>query len=316
MQDFYKVLGVDRNASEKEVKSAYRKLAKKYHPDTNSGKEAEQKFKEISEAYSVIGDPEKRKLYDKYGEASLQEGFDPKAYDEYMKYANAGGFGNSGGGWSRQGFHFGGDMNDIFSELFGNSTGSYGFSGNTMNMRGSDSYADISISFDEAVFGCNKSITLTSPSGKPEILQVHIPAGIDEGQKVRLKEKGGNGINGGKRGDLFLRVHINAKPGFERKGQDVYVTANIPYTTAVLGGEAVVPTLSGKVACKIRPGTQSGSRIRLKGKGIVSMKDPVVFGDEYVVIQIDVPKALTPEQKRILKEYEDSLQKEMYKRTA
>lgn len=347
-KDYYGMLGVKKDASEKEIKTAYRKLAKKYHPDTNPDKEAERKFKEVSEAYGILGDPEKRKLYDKYGDIAFQEGFDPKAYDEYMKYG--GGFGSgsgfgsggsfsSGYGGNAQTFHFDGDINDLFSGLFGHgrgtgsrgfsgasgfsgfsgtsgSSGFSGFSGSGMDMKGSDLDAEISVSFEEAAFGCDKSITLSAPGGKQETLQVHIPAGINEGQKVRLQGKGHPGVNGGKRGDLFLKVHIIPKIGFERKGQDVYVTANIPYTTAVFGGEAVVPTLSGRVICKIKAGTQSGSKIRLKGKGIVSAKNPGVYGDEYVVVQIEVPRTLTPEQKRILKEYEETLRKHDMGKTA
>ena len=139
-------------------------------------------------------------------------------------------------------------------------------------------------------------------------MQVHIPAGIEDGKKIRLKGKGRQGSNGSA-GDLFLRIHILPKAGFERKGQDIFTTAEIPFTTAVFGGEAMVPTLTGKVLCKIAPGTQSGSRIRLKNKGIVSMQNPKVFGDEYVTIQIEVPKYLTPEERRKLKEFEEVSEK-------
>ena len=164
----------------------------------------------------------------------------------------------------------------------------------------------MNVSFDDAVFGCEKLIHLTSQdgTGKRTSLQVHVPAGIDDGQSIRLKGKGMPGVGGGEAGDLFLKVHVGARPGFERKGMDVYTSAEIPFTTAVLGGEAVVQTLTGRVVCKINPGTQSGTKIRLKGKGIVSMKDAGRYGDQYVTVQIDVPKNLSNEAKRKLKEFE------------
>ena len=312
--NYYKILGLDKTADEKEIKRAYRKLAKKYHPDTNPGNaEAEKRFKEVNEAYDVLGDSKKKALYDKYGEIGLQEGFDPKAYEAYQR----GGYAGPGHGADFSQFHFEGDLNDLFSDLFsGKNTGGFsggfhrsgfydgaGFGRKQAAARGSDLTAQISISFEEAAMGCDKTITLSDPNGTRSSLQVHIPAGIDEGQKVRLKGKGAPGVQGAHSGDLLLEVHILPKSGFERKGQDIYVTVNIPFTTAALGGEAIVPTLNGKVACRIKAGTQSGSRIRLKGKGIVSMKDPASFGDEYVVVQIEVPKTLSPEQRKALEAY-------------
>lgn len=289
-KDYYDVLGVNRSADEKEIKRAYRKLAKKYHPDTNPGdKQAEQRFKELTEAYNVLSDSEKKKLYDQYGFAAFEDGF---------------------AGGTNQEFHFnGGDIfDDLFGHLFHGESGFHsraesGF-GSGFRQKGADAHADIKISFDEAVSGCDKLVQLRDENGKTSSLQVHIPAGIDEGQSVRLKGKGGTGIGGGADGDLMLKVHIMPKPGYERKGNDVYVTVNIPYTTAVLGGEAIVPTLTGKVSCKIAAGTQSGSKIRLRNKGIPSMKNPSVKGDEYVVIQIEVPKNLTPDERQKLMDYD------------
>lgn len=300
-KDYYDVLGISRSADEKEIKRAYRKLAKKYHPDTNPGdKQAEQKFKEITEAYNVLSDAEKKKLYDQYGFAAFEDGFGSRTggFDGEEFHSGQGG---PGGGAYRE-YHFtGGDMGDmggIFDDIFGDMF-HRGF-----RQKGADAHADISISFDEAVFGCDKVLQLRDENGKVSSLQVHIPAGIDEGQCVRLKGQGGAGVGGADAGNLLLKVHINPKPGYERKGNDVYVTVNIPYTTAVLGGEAVVPTLTGKVSCKIAAGTQSGSKIRLKGKGITSMKNPAHRGDEYIVIQIEVPKHLTPDERQKLMEYD------------
>ena len=159
------------------------------------------------------------------------------------------------------------------------------------------------VSFDDAAFGCEKMIHLKDENGQVQSLKVTIPAGIDTGKTVRLKGKGNPGFNGGESGDLLLKVKVGGRAGFERKGMDVYTNISIPFTTAVLGGEAVVPTLNGNVICKIRPGTQSGSKIRLKGKGIVSMKDRSVHGDEYAVVQIQVPKNLNETAKEKLKEF-------------
>lgn len=167
-------------------------------------------------------------------------------------------------------------------------------------------------------FGCEKLIHLTSQdgTGKRTSLQVHVPAGIDDGQSIRLKGKGMPGVGGGEAGDLFLKVHVGARPGFERKGMDVYTSAEIPFTTAVFGGETRVQTLNGSVICKIPAGCQCGSKIRLKGKGIISMKNPSVHGDLYVEVKIQVPKYLNPEASQKLKEYEASVNHGAYERKA
>ena len=172
--------------------------------------------------------------------------------------------------------------------------------------KGSDVKSSINVSFDEAAFGADKRISLSGPdgsSGAPQTLQIHIPAGIDTGKSIRLKGKGMPGTGGGEPGDLLLKVTVGTRPGYERKGSDVYTTISIPYTTAVFGGEATVPTLYGNVICKIRGGMQSGSRIRLRGKGIVPMKNPSVRGDQYVTIQIQVPQNLNYSAKEKLHEY-------------
>ena len=272
-RDYYEVLGVNREAEEGAIKKAYRKLAKKYHPDTNAGNaQAEQRFKEITEAYTVLSDPKKRKLYDQFGHAA----FDGSGPQEGAYYRNAG---NTGNGGYRE-YHFeGGDMDDIFGDIFGDmfhgknsgGFGKRGFGGREFSGRGSDVEADVAVSFDEAVFGGDKVIHLRDQDGNVQSLQVHIPAGIEAGKTIRLRGKGNPGINGGGSGDLLLRVTVGEKPGYERKGRDIYTTVQIPYTTAVFGGEARVKTIHGEVICKIREGTQSGSKIRLRGKGVVSM---------------------------------------------
>lgn len=300
-RDYYDILGISKNADDGAIKKAYRKLAKKYHPDTNQGdKQAEQRFKEVTEAYNVLSDPERKKIYDQFGHAGLESGAAEGPEGFYQGGSGGAGrfYRSTGGGPGGfyQEFHFGGDdMGDMFGDMFGS----------MFQRKGADLHAEIAVSFDEAAFGCDKIITLQDESGMRHSLQVHIPAGIDDGKSIRLRGKGSVGVRGGEPGDLLLKVKVVEKPGFERRGLDIYTTIKIPFTTAVFGGEAIVPTLNGKVVCKIREGTQSGTKIRLRGKGIVSMSNPTVHGDQYVTVQIQVPEGLSPEAKRKLKEFED-----------
>ena len=326
-RDYYEVLGIDKKADDKAIKRAYRKLAKKYHPDTNPGdKQAEQKFKEVTEAYNVLGDEKKRKLYDQYGFAAFEEGAAGGAYGGAGAGSGFGGFqGGFGGNGGYQEFHFkggqNGNMDDIFGDIFGDmfhgrsSSGfggqgfkqSYGsgFGGGSFKSKGQDLHAEIRVSFEDAAFGCEKVINLSSGQGTPaQSLKVRVPAGIEDGKSIRLRGKGGPGMNGGEAGDLLLKIHVDEKPGYERKGMDVYTTISVPFTTAVFGGEAIVNTLKGSVKCKIPAGIQSGSKIRLRGKGIVSMKDPSVHGDMYAAVQIKLPRNLSPEAKQKLREFE------------
>ena len=328
-RDYYEVLGLSKGADAASIKKAYRKLAKKYHPDMNpDNAEAERKFKEVTEAYNVLSDPEKKKLYDQFGHAAFDEtGAGGNPYGQTYRQA----YGGPGGGYRE--YHFeGGNMDDMFNDFFGDifhhgasgnfggsgsrsggsrgsgfGSGFYGDFGGSFRSKGEDLTAEVTVSFDEAAFGCDKIIHLqdpSSPNGAVQSLKVHIPAGIDSGKSVRLRGKGMPGTNGGESGDLLMKVQVTSKPGYERKGMDVYTTVNIPFTTAVFGGEAVVNTLYGNVLCKIKEGTQAGSKIRLRGKGIVSMKDPAVHGDQYVTVQIEVPRYLNPAAKQKLKEYE------------
>ena len=330
-RDYYEVLGIGKNADAKEIKKAYRKLAKKYHPDMNPGdKNAEQKFKEITEAYNILSDDEKKKLYDQYGFAAFEEGAGTGgAYGGGQGFHGQGGFDGSGfggfnfhqdgnGGYREYHFENGNmdDMDDIFGDIFGNmfhgkgssqSSGfggqsfhsqsgfGGGFGGRSAQAKGSDLRSEVSVSFEEAAFGCDRMLRLSDPSGNGAVqtLKVHVPAGIEDGKSIRLKGKGNPGFN-----------------GFERKGMDIYTTANIPFTTAVFGGEAKVSTLYGDVICKIPEGTQSGRKIRLRGKGIVSMKDSAVHGDQYVTVQIQVPQNLSPEAKEKLREFQQVLCKD------
>ena len=336
-RDYYEVLGVSRDADKNTIKKAYRKLAKKYHPDTNQGNaQAAERFKEATEAYNILSDPEKKKMYDQFGHAAFDgSGAAGGAYGGAYSRNGGGTYQYAGPDGTFHEYHFegNGDMDDFLKNIFGGSFGGFGgaarssskgsrsgFSGSGFGESGSygnysqdgaDVTAEITVGFDEAAFGCEKVIHLTENNGKAvgKALKVKIPAGIDTGKSIRLREKGNPGINGGKAGDLLLKVKVASKPGYERKGMDVYTTVRVPFATAVLGGEAKVETLHGNVLCKINPGTQSGTKIRLRGKGIVSMKDKNQHGDQYVTVQIDVPGNLSEEAKRKLREFEVACKK-------
>lgn len=310
-RDYYEVLGVGRNASAAEIKKAYRKLAKKYHPDTNpNDKHAEEMFKEVSEAYDVLSDDEKRKMYDQFGHAAFSEGGGNYGYGQ-----------NNGNGYREFHFHSGdGNMNmdDFFSDLFGGAFKNSGFGGfggssgfgnhfqNGYSQKGADLNAEVEVTFDEAAFGGKKVIRLQGSDGRVQSYEVNIPAGIESGKSIRLRGKGQPGVGGGEPGDLILKVNVKDKPGFHREGSDVYTTASVPFTTAVFGGEVSVQTIDGRVMCKIRPGTQSGTKIRLRGKGIRKMGSTSVRGDQYVTIQIQVPTNLSREAQRKLREFEQA----------
>jgi molecular chaperone DnaJ len=324
MRDYYDILGVSKNADDKTIKRAYRKLAKKYHPDANPGdKEAEQKFKEVNEAYAVLGDPEKKKKYDTFGSAA----FDQNGFGQDFGQ----GFGQNGNGYTYT-YNFNQqDAQDIFGDIFGNmfghggrSRGGRGFSGfsgfdssgfgngfgggsASYAQKGADYKSEITIGFDDAINGCERVFSYTGPDGRAQSLKVRIPAGMEDGKSIRLRGKGGPGVNGGEPGDILLKVNVQGRPGFERKGMDIYTTIYVPFSVAALGGKATVPTVNGRVICRIPEGTQSGSKIRLRGKGAVSMKDPSVHGDQYVVVQVQVPKNLTPSEKAKIKEMSDTL---------
>ncbi len=308
-RDYYEVLGVARNADDAAIKKAYRKLAKKYHPDMNKDNpSAEEKFKEVTEAYNILSDKEKRKLYDQFGHAAFDEGGGNAGAGGYQEFHYSGDnlddiFDGIFGGFKGKGFGSGFHSKGFRTQDFEDDGGFFGRGSRSRSQEGEDVLAKVDVTFEEAALGADKVIHFRSPDGKEESLQVHIPAGIDSGQKIRLKGKGMPGRNGGGAGNMLLEVNVLKKPGFERKGMDIYTTVEIPFATAVLGGEAIVPTLNGRVSCKIKEGTQSGTKIRLKGKGIVSMKNASEKGDEYAVIQIQVPKHLSPDARQKLTEF-------------
>ena len=357
-RDYYEVLGVDRGADEATIKKAYRQLAKKYHPDMNPGdKEAQKKFKEASEAYAVLSDAEKRRQYDQFGHAAFEQGG-----------GGAGGFG---------GFDFnGGDMGDIFGDIFGDLFGG-GRSRRANNgpMKGANVRTAVRITFEEAVFGCEKQLDLnlkdecttchgtgakpgTSPEtcpkcgGKGQIvytqqslfgtvrnvqtcpdcngsgkivkekcadchgsgyitnrkkIAVTIPAGIDNGQSIRIREKGEPGVNGGPRGDLLVEVQVERHPIFQRQDMNIYSTAPVTFAQAALGGQIHITTVDGDMAYDIKPGTQTDTKIRLKGKGVPSLRNKNIRGDHYVTLVVQVPTKLNEEAKEYLRKYDEAV---------
>ncbi|OUP03385.1 molecular chaperone DnaJ [Drancourtella sp. An210] len=356
-RDYYEVLGVSRDADDATLKKAYRQLAKKYHPDMNPGDaEAEKKFKEASEAYAVLSDPEKRRQYDQFGHAAFDGGAG----------AGAGGFG---------GFDFSGaDFSDIFGDIFGDFFGGGRRGGRANNgpMKGMNIRKGIRITFEEAVFGCEKEIDIvlkdpcpkcngtgakpgTSPEtcsrcgGKGQVvytsqsffgtvqnvqtctdchgtgkvikekcpdcggtgyvsnkktIQVTIPAGIDNGQSVRIRDKGEPGTNGGPRGDLLVEVTVSRHPIFQRQDMNIFSTAPISFAQAALGGDVRIKTVDGDVIYTVKPGTKTDTKVRLRGKGVPSVRNPKVRGDQYVTLVIQTPEKLSAEAKEALKKFD------------
>ena len=355
-RDYYEVLGVDRNADDAALKKAYRELAKKYHPDMNpDNPEAEKKFKEASEAYGVLSDPEKRRKYDQFGHAAFE----------------------GGGGFSDFDFSsmdFGDILGDLFGDFFGGGFGSRSRRSNSTGpMKGANVRTSARISFMDAVFGCDKEIDINlketcktcngsgaKPGTKPETcpkcggkgqvvmtsqtlfgmmqnvqtcpdcrgtgkivkekcpdcrglgyqtekkrIQVSIPAGIDNGQSVRIRDKGEPGVNGGPRGDLLVEVVVQRHEIFQRQDTNIFSTAPISYAQAALGGEVLIDTVDGKVAYDVKPGTQTDTRVRLKGKGVPSLRNKQVRGDHYVTLTVQVPEKLNNEAKELLRRFDE-----------
>ncbi len=353
-RDYYEVLGVEKSADESAIKSAYRKLAKKYHPDMNPGdQEAEKKFKEASEAYAVLSDADKRRKYDQFGHAAFEQG---------------------GGGGGFGGFDFSGaDMGDIFGDIFGDLFGG-GRSRRNSNgpMRGVDVRASVRITFEEAVKGCEKELELTLKDecktcggsgakpgttaqtcskcgGKGQVvytqqslfgmvqnvrpcpdcngtgkiikekcpdcygtgyiaskkkISVTIPAGIDNGQSIRIREKGEPGIHGGPRGDLLVEVMVSRHTLFQRQDMDIFSVVNISFPVATLGGTIRIKTVDGEVEYDVKAGTQTDTRVRLRGKGMPSLRNKNMRGDHYVTLVVQVPTNLSHAAKEALKEYD------------
>jgi molecular chaperone DnaJ len=282
-KDYYDVLGVKKTAKDDEIKKAYRNLAKRYHPDKNKGnKEAENKFKEISEAYSVLSDKEKRQQYDRVGKEAFSYGgpggggFD---FAEFMRNARGGG-GRAGGGGRRTTV----DFSDIFGDLFGGGGAEY----EPGPKRGPDIEAETTIPFRDAVLGTTLDLQFSDGNK----VKVKIPEGVSDGQRLRIRGKGAPGSSGGPPGDLQLIVHVQPHPFFERRGDDIYIELPIMIGEAIRGAEVDVPTIHGTVRAKIPPGTQGGQTFRLRGKGVRKKSST---GDHYYKVQIAVPKNVPPD---------------------
>jgi curved DNA-binding protein len=305
-RDYYETLGVSKTASDEEIRSAFRKLARKYHPDVAKDKKtAEEKFKQINEAYEVLGDPEKRKKYDQLGADWNQPGgFQPppdwgaRQPGGFYRYG-----GGDGGGVE---FEFGGTgFSDFFEAFFGGGRGRSAFGGFGQRQagaeRGSDVEADIMVPLEEALHGATRTVSLRRPgSNKVETYQVKIPRGVHEGQRIRLAGQGEVGERGGKSGDLFLRVRLARHPDFSVQGSDLIHEVKIAPWQAVLGAELTVPTLEGNVRLKIPAGTSSGQRFRLRERGLPSGTGK--RGDLYVEVDINIPKKVTERERELWNE--------------
>lgn len=279
--DYYKILGLERTAKAADIKKAYRALARKYHPDTNSGdKEANKKFQQLNEANSILGDPEKKKKYDLYGENWEHGAEQQEQQRQYSSGGNAAGFG-------------GGNYDDIFSSMFGNS----GRRGGQMDYRGQDYNSEVQLSLKEAFTTHQRTFTVNGKN-----IRITVPAGVENGQTIKIKGNGAPGSNGASNGDLYITFIIPDSPPFKRKGNDLYTTIIIDLYTALLGGEMVIDSINEKIKIKIPPETQNGMKLRLKGKGFPKYKSAGVFGDLYVTYDIKIPTKLTDQQKELVRQ--------------
>jgi len=322
-KDYYSTLGVAKTATDKEVKQAYRKLARKHHPDVNpKDKSAEAKFKEINEAYEVLGDPEKRKKYDELGanwrmyEQAGAQGQGPGGFGGFNPGAGGGWNVNAGGGPG--GYRrvtedelrdlFGGEdspFSDFFQTFFGGggetTRRTRGRAGRAPRA-GRDMEQEIELGLEDAYHGAMRRLSINQ-DGRARTVDVRIPAGVTEGSRVRIPGEGEPGSGGGQAGHLYLRIHLAPHPRFERKGRDLYTRVSVTLTTAVLGGEAEVRTLGGQtLRLKIPPATQNGQVFRLKGHGMPATGKPDDKGDLYATIDVQLPRSLTPEQKKLFEE--------------
>jgi DnaJ-class molecular chaperone len=292
-KDLYEILGVARDVDDEVLRKAYRKLARRYHPDVNPGdKKAEERFKEISHAYDVLSDRQKRANYDEFGEISLESGFDAERA-RAAREAFGRRFGGAGGGArADEGFEFGG-LDDLFSDLFARR----GWSEARRTRRGADLEAELELDFLGAARGGEQRLTFARPGAdgslRRETVTVRIPPGVADGGRIRVRGKGAEGAAGGEAGDLYARIRIRPHRFFRREGRDLYLDLPVTVREATLGAKVQVPTLEGRVTLTIPPGTDSGAKLRLRGKGVPSPGggEP---GDLYVVVQIRVPRDLPP----------------------
>ena len=306
-KDYYKILGLERGADDAAIKQAYRRLARKYHPDVSKEPNAEEQFKNVQEAYEVLKDAEKRAAYDALGSnwKAGQEFRPPPGWESDPRFHRGG-----GRQFSEEDVQ---DFGDFFANFFGG--GRAGFGGRAsraFRQRGGDQHAKIQVTLDEAFRGAQRTIQLQMPEvdmegriqQKLRTLKVIIPAGAAEGQQLRLAGQGGSGIGGAPNGDLYLEIHIQNHPLFLLQGRDVYLTLPVAPWEAALGAEIKIPTLGGPVGLKLSPDSQSGQKLRLKGRG---MPGKPVAGDQYAVLQIQTPPPHSDEQKRLYKKMADAM---------
>ncbi len=288
--DYYKVLDLDKNASQADIKKAYRKLARKYHPDVNpDDREAQRKFQQINEANEVLSDPEKRKKYDKYGKDWQHGEAYEQARQQYQgqqQSRGAGGF-DAAGGFSE------GDFSDFFSSMFGGGAGSRGRAG----FRGQDLNAELQLSLKDAYTTHKQTLNVNGKN-----IRITIPAGIENGQTIKIAGHGGQGMSGGPNGDLYITFNIMNNTSFKREGDNLYSTVNLGLYDAILGGEIMVDTFDSKVKLKVKPETQNGTKVKLKGKGFPVYKQEGKFGDLIITYNVQVPTNLSQREKELFSE--------------
>lgn len=291
--DYYKILGLEKNASDDDIKKAYRKLARKYHPDLNpNDKEAHTRFQQINEANEVLSDPEKRKKYDEYGE-------NWKHAEQFEQARNQRSYSGEQGGFEQFSGEFGEDrFSDFFESLFG---GTGGRRSGTTRFRGQDYNAELHISLKEAYTTHQHTLNVNGKN-----VRITVPAGIANGQVIKLKGHGAPGVNGGPNGDLYITFVINDDPQFKRIGDDVHTSVDLELYTAILGGEITLDTLGGKIKLKVKEETQNGTKVRLKGKGFPVYKRDGQFGDLIVTYNIKIPTGLTEKQKELFRQLSQS----------
>ncbi len=300
--DYYKVLGLDKSASQDDIKKAYRKLARKYHPDLNpNDEEAKKKFQELNEANEVLTDTEKRKKYDQYGENWRHGEEYERAQQQYRQQSGSGDGSRSqspfeGFDFNYSGNYDTGEYSDFFEQMFGSRFGS----GRRNSYRGQDYQAEVELTLAQAAMTHQQTFTVNGKN-----IRITIPAGVEDGQKIRLKGQGAEGVNGGPKGDLYITFLVKGDPRFQRKGNDLHSKVDIDLYTALLGGETIVDTLSGKIKVKIKPSTQNGTKIRLRGKGFPVYKKEDSFGDFYAEVHVKLPTSLSEEQKKLIQQLAD-----------
>ncbi len=297
--DYYKILGINKNASEKDIKKAYRKLARKYHPDVNQNdKTAEQKFKEINEANEVLSNPENRKKYDKYGKDWKHADEIEKQRAQQAKYAQySGAGGNPFGGFSGGGGDGTEDYSDFFEQMFGGAAGGYSRAGRATKFRGQDFNAELHLNLTDVYKSQKQTLTV---NGKK--IRLTIPAGVEDGQTIKIKGHGSKGVNGGPNGDLYITFRIKNNTKFKRSGSNLYLDVDLDLYKAVLGGDVVLDIFGKKIKLKVKPETQNGTKVKLKGKGFPVYKKTDQFGDLIITYHIKIPTGLTDKEKELFKQ--------------